>query len=381
MTGGTTVPRERLEQRLPAVAFATERVLTAWRYGTPGARPKAYLQAAIHADEIPAMMVMHHLVPRLDALAREGAVTGEIVVVPVANPIGLAQNINGVALGRHELSGAGNFNRKYPDLAAPVAERVAGRLTADAAGNVAIIRSAMAELLAEARPATETEFLRLALLRLAFDADIVLDLHCDSEALLHLYTGDQEGPLASELAADLGSRATCSPRARANLFDEAWSAPWPALARRFGAAHPIPPACLAATVELRGRADVSDALAAEDAAALVRFLQRRGVVAGDPGPLPAPLCAATRLDAVDVVKAPSAGILCYRRTLGERIEAGDTVAEVVDPLGGRVAVASRTDGLLLTRRSTRFVRPGDIIAKVVGTRPLPERAGGALLSD
>jgi predicted deacylase len=378
----TTVPRERLEQLLPAVAFATERVLTSWRYGTPGARPKAYLQAAIHADEIPGMMVMHHLVPRLDALALAGAITGEIVIVPVANPIGLAQNINGVALGRHELSGAGNFNRKYPDLAPPVAERVAGHLTGNAAENVAIIRSKMREILAEARPATETDFLRVALLRLAIDADIVLDLHCDSEALLHLYTGAEPGPDAAELAADLGSRATLlAESSGGNPFDEACSAPWPVLARRFGAAHPIPLPCLAATVELRGQADVSDDLAAADAAALIRFLQRRGVIAGDPGPLPAPLGAATRLDAVDVVKAATAGILAYRSNLGDRIAEGDIVAEIVDPLGGRVAAASRTDGLLLTRRSNRFVRPGDIVAKIVGTRPLPERAGGALLSD
>jgi predicted deacylase len=376
------MPRERLDQPLPAIAFATERVLTAWRYGTPGARPKAYLQAAIHADEIPGMMVMHHLVPRLDALALAGGIMGEIVIVPVANPIGLAQNINGVPLGRHELSGAGNFNRKYPDLAEPVAERVAGRLTGDPAENVAIIRGAMREILAEARPGTETDWLRVALLRLAIDADIVLDLHCDSEALLHLYVDDSHGLDAASLGADLGSRATLIAEiSGGNPFDEACSAPWPALARRFGPAHPIPPACFAATIELRGDADVSDALAEPDSAALIRFLKRRGVIAGDPGPLPAPLCAATRLDAVDVVKAATAGILAYRRGLGDQVAAGDIVADIVDPLGGRLPVPSRTDGLLLTRRSNRFVRPGDTIAKIVGTKTLPERAGGNLLSE
>lgn len=378
--------RERLDQRLPAVSFGTERVLTAWRYGRAGARPKAYLQAAIHADEIPGMMVMHHLIPRLDALAASGAVKGEIVTVPVANPIGLAQNINGVHLGRYELSGAGNFNRKYPDLSAPVAERVEDRLSGDAAGNVAIIRQAMLDILSEARPANETDWLRVALMRLAVDADIVLDLHCDSEALMHVYTdhvytGEQLWPAATDLSADLGSRATLLAEiSGGNPFDEACSAPWPSLARRFGA-HPIPHSCLAATVELRGRADVSDALAEEDAAALIRFLQRRGILAGDPGPLPNAQCEATRLDAVDMAKAEVAGILAYRRELGETIASGDVIAEIVDPLGSRVKVLSRTDGLLLTRRSNRFVRPGDIVAKIVGKRTLPERVGGNLLSD
>ncbi|MFX8335598.1 hypothetical protein ABTL52_20315, partial [Acinetobacter baumannii] len=71
-----------------------------------------------------------------------------------------------------------------------------------------------------------------------------------------------------------------------NPFDEAVSGPWWALAKRFPD-HPIPPACFAATVELRGAKLVEDALAASDAAGLHRFLQRRGVIAGDPGPLPA----------------------------------------------------------------------------------------------
>jgi predicted deacylase len=364
------------------VGFGTQRILTAWRYGSPGARPKAYLQAAIHADEIPGMLVMHHLIPRLDALAAAGGIKGEIVLVPVANPIGLAQNVNGVHLGRYELSGGGNFNRKYPDLAEPVAKRIEGRLGTSPEENVSIIRKAMAEVLDEARPSSEAGWLRVALMRLAVDADIVLDLHCDSEALLHLYTGEQSWPAAADLSAELGSRATLLAEVSGgHPFDEACAAPWPALARRFGEAHPIPPACLAATVELRGRADVADGLAMHDARALIRFLQRRGIVAGDPGALPTPRCAATRLDAVDMVRAEGAGILAYRRDLGDKVAAGDVVAELVEPLGGRVAIRSRTDGLLLTRRSNRFVRPGDTVAKVVGTKTLPERAGGNLLSD
>ncbi|MEZ5600227.1 MAG: hypothetical protein R3F36_04160 [Candidatus Competibacteraceae bacterium] len=38
---------------LPAPAPGTRRALRVHRYGTPGARPKAYFQAALHADEIP----------------------------------------------------------------------------------------------------------------------------------------------------------------------------------------------------------------------------------------------------------------------------------------------------------------------------------------
>ena len=37
------------------------RASTVLRFGTPGARPKAYLQAGLHADELPGMLVLHKL--------------------------------------------------------------------------------------------------------------------------------------------------------------------------------------------------------------------------------------------------------------------------------------------------------------------------------
>jgi predicted deacylase len=78
-------------ERLPLGAGTpgTRREVMLHRFGEPGARPKAYFQAAIHADEIPALLAAHHLVRRLMAAEAEGAIRGEIVVAPFANPIGL----------------------------------------------------------------------------------------------------------------------------------------------------------------------------------------------------------------------------------------------------------------------------------------------------
>ena len=250
----------------------------------------------------------------------------------------------------------------------------------DAAANVAAIRAAMGEVLAGAEARDEIGCLRLALLRLAFDADFVLDLHADNEAVLHLYTGTPLWPGAADLAADLGARAVLLAEVSGgNPFDEACSGPWWALAGRFPEAA-IPPACLAVTVELRSNNDVDAGLAEKDAEALLRFLTRRGVVAGNPGPLPEALCEATRLDAMQQVRAPAAGIVVYRAGLGERVAAGDTVAEIVDPLGGTVPVLARTSGVLFARHDQPVAWPGKVIGKIAGREPLPERKG-ALLTD
>ncbi len=68
------------------------------------------------------------------ASLERGEVIGEVVVVPVANPIGLAQQVQGYLRGRYEDNSAGNFNRGYADLAEAVAPVLEGRLGPDASG-------------------------------------------------------------------------------------------------------------------------------------------------------------------------------------------------------------------------------------------------------
>ena len=372
-------------ERIPLLPYGLDapRQLVVHRYGRPGARPKAYLHGSLHADEVPAMLVLHHLVRLLDEADRAGAIKGEIVVVPMANPIGTSQVINSRHVGRYELSGGGNFNRNWPDLFNGLADRVRDRLSDDAARNVTVVRAAMlAEL--EARTAgSEFASLRLVLLRLAADADIAFDCHCDSESLLHLFLVPAHWPMAADLSAEIGSRATLlSEDSGGQAFDETLSTPWTRLAQAIPD-KPIPAACLSATIEYRGQAEVGDEWAEPDARALFRFFQRRGLVAGDPGPLPPPQCDATRLDACDVVRTPAAGIVAYKQPLGTVVTAGTVIAEIVDPTAedpraARTPVRTVADGLLLARRIDKLVRPGDSLAKVVGTKTLPSRTGHLL---
>ena len=378
----------RRSERIPLVTAApgTRHEILVHRYGAPGARPKAYLQASLHADETPALLTQHHLIRLLDRADQEGAITGEIVVVPYANPIGLAQHVNGTQLGRYELAGGGNFNRNWPDLFTVVADRLGGRLTDDAEANVALIRAAMDELLQGLTARRGLDALRLELARRACDADFVLDLHCDDDALMHLFLLPEHWPQGQDLAAELGCRAVmlCEDSGGAS-FDETFSTPWTKLAARFPD-KPIPPACFSCTVELRGQADVSDALAAGDARALFRFLQRRGLVAGDPGPLPEPLCEATRLDACDSVRSPASGVLSYAVELGSQVRKGDVIAHLIDPAAecpeaGRRAITCRGEGLVLARRAHKFAYTGFTIAKIVGREPLAHRQRGSLLED
>lgn len=354
--------------------------LVSLHYGSPGSGPKAALQASLHADEIPAMLVAHHLRQRLDALEAEGRIRGEIVLVPAANPIGLGQRVLHGPQGRFDLASGENFNRHYADLVDAVARRVEGQLTADADHNVLVVRTAL-RLAADALPARSAlESMRKVLLCLAVDADVVLDLHSDQEGVLHLYTATPVWPRVEPLARALGVRAALLATASGDdPFDEACSMVWPRLAARFGAATPLPPACVAVTVELRGESDVSHELAAHDAQALVDYLATQGFVDGPWPMLPAPLCEPTPLAGSMSVTVPFGGLVVYLRHPGESVRAGEPVADIIDPIAGRVErLASPVDGVLYARELRRFAPAGTSICKIAGREPLRQ---GKLLSE
>ncbi|MEI9985648.1 MAG: succinylglutamate desuccinylase/aspartoacylase family protein, partial [Aliidongia sp.] len=366
---------------LDPMSPGTERHLKAFRYGTRGARPKAYLQGALHADELPGALALTRLRSLLDEAERRGDIQGEIILVPLANPGGLGQVLGGVHIGRRDFRLGSNFNRRWLDLSDGLAAAVEPLLGPDPAANVAAIRAALGGKLASLEPLGELARLRCALTGMAYDADIVLDLHCDDDALMHVYMMPQHWSAGADLAAELGAVACLLHDDSGDFcFDESHSLPFTRLHKALGTRYSIPAACFAATVELRGQADVSDELAEADAAALYRFLQRRGLVAGDPGPLSAPACVATPLDGADFVEAPAPGLLTYKVALGTVVQQGEVLAELVDPLAddptqSRRPITARCDGLVLARRLKKLVAPGDSVAMVVSAAALPHRQG------
>ncbi len=346
----------------------TAREIVSLHYGPTDTGRKACFQASLHADELPGMLVAHHLRQRLAALEAEGRLRGEIVVVPVANPIGLGQTMLLAHIGRFEMGSGENFNRHYPALFEALLPRLEGRLGDDAEANALVVRAELKAIVDALPEPTELASQRKVLLALACDAEVVIDLHCDAESLLHLYTGTALWPQAEALARLTGARASLlADESGDNPFDEACSQTWWQLAAHFVGRHPIPMGCLSVTLELRGEADVSHALAAADADALVAFLTHRGFVDGPAPVLPPLLEAATALAATDVLMAPVSGLVVYLRELGDRVRAGDIVLEVIEPVSGAVhPVVSRTDGLFFARERQRYARAGRSLAKVAG---------------
>lgn len=349
--------------------------LTVLRFGTAGTGRKAYLQAGLHADEFPGMLVLRMLAERLAEADAHGGVHGEILLVPQANPIGLAQTDTSFVSGRIDSGTGENFNRNYADLS----DLGSLELGPDAASNVATIRAAMSARLAAMQPDGALAHLRKTLLTLAHDADLVLDLHADNEAEPHMYVGPALWPAAEDIAAAIDARAVLlSEVSGGHPFDEACASPWWVLAERHPGL-PIPPACLAATLELGSNDDVDPERAADQSTALLRMLQARGLVDGSGGH-PRLSCRATALTAMAQLRSPVSGLVCYQRRLGEVVRKGDLVATVIDPLGGETELLAETEGRLFARHSQPYAWPGRVIGKIAGEIPLDSRTGN-LLSD
>ena len=337
---------DRLIEHIAGDAPGTSHAFEVLRFrGRGEGAPGAYLQAALHAGELPGVAALHHLVPMLEAAEREGRIAGTITIVPQANPIGAAQVLFGDLQGRFAIGSRVNFNRDFPLLAA----------------------RDLAQLPGEDAPVAADVRLKARLIGLALAHELILDLHCDDESLSYLYVPGPFWPYLSDLASALGAEAVILWEDGSDgAFEEAAAAP-----ALMAAPGTVDFSRLAATtVEFRGIRDVSADLARADAEGLYRFLVARGVVE-DPG-IAGPAAFAglvAPIDHVEVVKAPVPGPVLFHVEPGDVVEAGAIVATILarpgDPTAD-VAVRAPQSGLVLTRRSQRSIRRGEDLVKIVG---------------
>ena len=356
---------------LTSSCLGTQRQLSSFHFGQPGSSAgKAYIQASLHADELPGMLTAWELKLALRALEEQGKIVGEIILVPQANPIGHAQSIQGYQMGRFDLASGQNFNRHYPQLTTAVYAAVKGQLGADAKANTRLIRAAIRQHLQQLAEPTELVSLRKNLMQLAADADIVLDLHCDCNAALHVYTGTPLWEQCEPLARYLQSHAQLLATESGDYpFDEACSQTWwelQALCQQDGLDAPIEMACLSVTVELRGQHHVSQQLAQQDAAAILDFLRFRGLITADSLPQqPALPYPATPLAGSENLVAPHPGVVSFLVAPGNVVAAGQPVAEIIDPLQDKVSVLSSAHGgMLYAHELHPYATAGMTVAKV-----------------
>jgi len=322
-----------LEWRLPVLHFA----------GSDPAAPKTYMQAALHAGELPGVAALHFFIPMLEAAEKAGDLRGDVTIVPKANPIGASQYLYGELQGRFEQGGRVNFNRDFPLVSRAdgpaLTEGASGRLAADQ--------------------------LKRHLLSMAVAADLVLDLHCDDESVLYTYLHADFWPAATDLAESFGLDAVLLSDGDSSAFEDAVSHAW--RHADLGGRATWSENRISLTMEFRGQRDVYPDIARRDAEGILSFLQRRGVVAGAPAhrvPFSGPVAG---LDYVQMVNTPVMGTVLFEKDVGAEVVRGERLATIVPVPGDPshdVVITAPCDGHIITRVMHRVVRATDNLMKI-----------------
>ncbi|MGF6482859.1 succinylglutamate desuccinylase [Paraburkholderia sp. JPY419] len=376
----------RLDIPLPSPAPGVSLNLVAHQFGNRSNGRSAYLHAGLHADEHPGLLVLQHLLEQLQQLYAAGAIDGFVTIVPYANPIGMSQRLFGPIAGRFDFDNGENFNRNFRLLDERVAAHIAN--ARDGKMTPGEWKALFADSLAQIVATSPAQVMKRELARLAIEHDIVLDLHCDTDCVPHVYASELQRQRATELAEIMGAPvALIEPRdAGGGAFDQVHSSGWGTV--QAAGLLSENESGFSATIELCGQADVSDELASRDASNLLRFLSREGVLTAEvptaadfaAGPV-----AVFPLDGASHVQCPVAGVIVYYKAPGDPVSAGEVIAEVVRLDGGtfneRVRILSDVDGLMIVRQLHKLVRPGQRAALLAGERPVRDRNRGSLLLD
>ena len=356
-----------------------------FRIGPADAGKKVYLQAALHADEQPGILVLHHLLPLLRDADTAGDLHARFVVFPMVNPLGMGDIEFGRHQGRFNRSTGVNHNRAWPVLYDAVGEELSSKLGADIDDNLRQVRASLLDWVETLPQITALDQWRQCIIREACDADYVFDLHCDDDSLVHIFTIPQLAENMQQLANWTGAAATLlAEDSGGGSFDEVWPAIWLRLATECPG-KPVPLPVVSCTLEYRGRFDTFDELNRRDAENLYGYFQEQGLIGGEPIGQKQEAPAPTDLRATEVLRAPQAGLLAYCVALGDWVEKGDRIADLIR-LDGEAAFVERipllagTSGRVISRRVTKYAWANASVSKIVGTEILESRSG-YLLSD
>lgn len=354
-----------------------------FRIGPENAAKKVYLQAALHADEQPGMMVLHHLLPLLRDADAAGELKARFVLFPMVNPLGMGDIEFGHHQGRYNRGTGINHNRGWPVLYDAVGDGLAQKLGTDAADNIERVRAALRDWAASLPQITAVQQWRQCVIGEACDADYVFDLHCDDDSLAHIFSipqladnmqqlADWSGAAATLLAEDSGGRS----------FDETWPAIWLRVAAECKD-KPLPLPVVSCTLEYRGQGDTFDSLNRQDADNLYGYFHEQGLIGGDPRGRKVEARAGTDLRATEYLRAPQAGLLAYRVELGDWVEKGDCVAELIQLDGAgafveRTPLFAGTSGQIISRKTMKYVWADANVCKIVGNEIIESRRGNLL---
>lgn len=342
--------------------------------GKNAAAPKTYIQSSMHGAEVQGNAVIAALIAHLE----KSPPLGDITLVPLANPDAIHLKIGEYTHGRFDPTTGANWNRNYwqgamdsgvrdplqVDCAQFAAENLRLAWPQMAKKFSARLRSGLDKKMREPNPfGAKLAFL---LQKMAFAADIVLDLHCANRSVRHLYAPEYAVRDAKFFQIPFH---LLIPNEFSGALDEScfhpWWTLWNALQDEKYAGLPDPNEIPRAfTLELGNHEEVSRADAETDAAGILNYLKSRGAIAGKPQkPKAVWQC---ELANYRTIYCENPGLVDFSAPLGKPCPKGQPLAHTLQFLPGPAwrAELAQEDCIPILRHSSAVIHEGSELCKV-----------------
>lgn len=298
--------------------------------------PRVYIQSSIHGAEVQGNGIILQLMDHFIKNPPHGA----IVLVPNVNPFSINQRLGDYGYSRFDPSTGDNWNRLYDNISCRtssektfddqivIEEFLAGINPAVSVVNV--VKKLRVEILNRLDKRLEGQHaygkkLALQIQRVASEADIVLDLHCDTTSLPHLYTANYAADSAREFNIPY---IISIPEKFAGALDEASFCPWSNLADVWNNAQYIRPHVEAFTLEF-GSQEVLDLKAAkQQALGIIHYLATKQVC-DDVVYEPIKESHVCTLANLQNIYAPRGGYVSQFAPLGKVVQANELLLEIL----------------------------------------------------
>ncbi|MEO6861361.1 MAG: succinylglutamate desuccinylase/aspartoacylase family protein [Microcoleus sp.] len=369
---------------IPVVQLASGDRLALQIYQFRGAVPgkKAYIQSNLHGAEISGNAVIHQLIQFLMSLDSDRLI-GEIVLVPVCNPVGVSQRSHHFSPGRYNHYDGKDWNRIFWDF-----EKAGEDIQAFAKSQIDLdadtikvnyrqeIALSFAKQLAKINAPSGrpySEIYRYKLQSLCLDADYVLDLHSSTnQAVDYVYCFSSREESAKAFLLDRGILMN---EYDGDAFDEAFLKPWLALEKSFaelGSAIGVFDV-EAWTLELGSGMQMNPESVSKGLRGIKNYLASKGLlkIAGFPLPETAvhQMILAPK-NSVQKYYAPAGGMIQYRVELGSFVKEGERLYQILsfnknEELPSLVEVCAESDVFVFDLSTNQSVNQGEYVLSVM----------------
>ncbi|NQZ12944.1 MAG: succinylglutamate desuccinylase/aspartoacylase family protein [Algicola sp.] len=290
--------------------------------------PNVYIQANLHGAEIQGNAVIFELLNRLSELD----IRGQITLVPQANPLGLNQKSGEYTLGRFDPVTGANWNRMYYHDLDFLPEFVEQHINADDATVrlhfAAKLSQRMSDAFHSPMGLKTGQNICYTLQQMAVEADYVLDLHTGPNSSKHLYVPEYARASAHYFNIP---HVLFIPNEFDGALDEATFVPWWTLSQAFAdKGRVLSIEREAFTLELGSQEAISFDEAKLDADSIMSYLSHKEVFANNPYQPKQMTRYGCMLEDYKTVYSPRGGLVEYKASHSEVIEAGQPLARILN---------------------------------------------------